>query len=111
MVHDDLKHLGVNCWLDENKIKVGQSIVAQISSGMASSRTMIVFLTPSSVRSIWTKKEWQSFLARQLDGNDLQILPALLETCDIPSILADIRYADFRDSYHDGFKAICDALR
>lgn len=31
MVNDDLKHLGLNPWLDENVVKVGDSIVDEIS--------------------------------------------------------------------------------
>lgn len=57
MVHDDLMHLGVNCWLDENKIKVGDSIVSRISDGLKSSQTMILFLSRKSVRSLWARKE------------------------------------------------------
>jgi hypothetical protein len=34
MVHDDLKNLGLSCWLDENKIKVGDSIVSKINEGL-----------------------------------------------------------------------------
>jgi hypothetical protein len=110
MVHDDLKHLGVSCWLDENKIRVGESIVSKISDGLASSQTMILFLSVNSVKSIWTRKEWQSFLARQLSGGSLRILPALLGDCEIPEILADIKYADFREGYYEGFKQIHGAL-
>ncbi len=111
MVHDDLKHLGVNCWLDENKIKVGDSIVSKISDGLKSSQTMILFLSQKSVASMWTGKEWQSFLARQLSEDKLKILPALLQKCEIPAILADIKYADFRESYYEGFKQIYDAVK
>ena len=111
MVHDDLKHLGVSCWLDENKIKVGDSIVSKINEGLGSSKTMIAFLSKQAVRSMWGIKEWQSFLSRKLSGNELNILPAVLEDCDIPSILADIRFADFRESYHDGFKEIFKELK
>ncbi|SNS95982.1 TIR domain-containing protein [Tardiphaga sp. OK246] len=111
MVHDDLMHVGVKCWLDENKIRVGDSIVSKISSGLASSQTMIAFLSRKSVDSMWALKEWQSFLARQLSGTDIKILPALLEKCDIPPILADIKYADFTKSYHDGYKEIYNALK
>jgi hypothetical protein len=111
MVHDDLRNLGVSCWLDENKIKVGDSIVSKINEGLGSSKTMIAFLSKQAVRSMWAKKEWQSFLSRKLSGNELKILPAVLEDCDIPSILADIRFADFRESYHDGFKEIFKALK
>jgi hypothetical protein len=110
MVHDDLMNLGVSCWLDENKIKVGESIVSKIDEALGSSKTMIAFLSKRAVQSMWAKKEWQSFLSRQLSGGELRILPAVLEDCDIPSILADIKYADFRESYYDGFKQIYQAL-
>lgn len=99
MIHDDLKARKVNCWLDENKIKVGDSIVAKISEGLKSSATMLLFLSPDSVNSLWTKKEWQAFLSRQLSGHKLKILPALLEDCAIPEILSDLKYADFRKDY------------
>jgi len=111
MVHDDLKHVGVECWMDENKIKVGDSIVSKISEGLSVSPVMILFLSPKSVESMWARKEWQSFLSRQLSGDTLNILPALLESCKIPSILSDIKYADFRESYYDGFKQIYEALK
>lgn len=111
MVHDDLMHLGVNCWLDENKIKVGESIVSKISDGLHSSKTLILFLSTNSVASLWTRKEWQSFLSRQLSEGGLRILPVLLEDCAVPAILADIKYADFREGYYEGFKQIYDALK
>lgn len=111
MIHDDLAQREVKCWLDENKIKVGDSIVSKIDDGLSSSKTMIIFLSRASVKSLWTGKEWQSFLARKLSGNDLRVLPALLEECDIPNILADIKYADFRESYYDGFRDIYNSLK
>jgi hypothetical protein len=111
MVHDDLKHLGVDCWLDENVIQVGDSIVSKITEGLSSSKTMIAFLSPEAVQSMWAKKEWQSFLSRQLSGSNVRILPAILERCDVPSILADIKYADFTESYYSGFKEIYKALK
>jgi hypothetical protein len=111
MVNDDLMKRGVNCWLDENKIRVGDSIVSKISDGLDACPVMIAFLSPASVRSIWARKEWHSFLARQLSGTSLRILPALLETCDIPAILADVKYADFTVDYHDGFIQVFNALK
>lgn len=111
MVHDDLTALGVKCWLDENKIKVGDSIVGKISEGLSSCQTLIIFLSQASVESIWAKKEWQSFLSRQLSGKELKILPVLLEDCQVPEILADLKYADFRESYVDGLREIHSALK
>lgn len=110
MVHDDLSRLGVKCWLDENKIRVGDSVVSQISSGLGSSQILMIFMSPASVKSMWAQKEWQSFLARQLSGKELRLMPILLEDCDVPPILSDIKYADFRQSYYEGFKEVFKAL-
>jgi hypothetical protein len=100
MVNDDLRHFGVKTWLDENNIKVGDSTVGKISDGLKSSQFMVVFL------SLWARREWQSFLARQLKGNLITILPVLLDDCEIPDIISDLKYADFRTNYQDGFKQL-----
>jgi hypothetical protein len=91
MVNDDLRRLGATTWLDENNIKVGDSLVGKISDGLKTSQFMAVFLSPESVKSLWTKKEWQSYLSRQLAGSSVTILPVLVEKCEIPAILADLK--------------------
>lgn len=111
MVNDDLKHLGLNPWLDENVVKVGDSIVDEISKGLSASPVIVVFLSPMSVKSLWAKKEWQAALSRQLSGNQVKVLPALLDECEIPAILKDIKYANFTESYYDGFREIHAALK
>jgi hypothetical protein len=110
MVNDDLRRLGATTWLDENNIKVGDSLVGKISDGLKAAQFMAVFLSPESVKSIWTRKEWQSFLSRQLAGSAITILPVLVEKCEIPAILADLKYANFTESYHDGLKELRSAL-
>jgi len=110
MVNDDLRRLGATTWLDENNIKVGDSLVGKISEGLKVSQFMAVFLSPASVKSIWTKKEWQSYLSRQLAGSAITILPVLIEKCEVPEILADLKYADFTESYHDGLRQLHAAL-
>lgn len=110
-VHDDLHNLGVKAWLDEIKIRVGDSIVDRISDGIRSSRYMVLFISDASNRSLWTKKEWQAFLARQLSvDSKTKLLPARIEKCEIPAILHDVRYADFVDDYNAGFDSLVDAL-
>jgi hypothetical protein len=111
MVHDDLKRLGVICWLDENEIRVGESIVSRISDGLKNCSALILFLSKASISSKWTSKGWQSFLMRQLTEGKVRLLPVLLEECEVPAILADIKYANFSHSYHDGFKEIYNALK
>lgn len=109
-INDDLRQLGITTWLDENNIKVGDSITGKISQGLEGSQYLVIFLSKQSIKSLWTTKEWQSFLSQQLSGKKLLILPILLEDCEIPFILRDLKYADFRASYHDGFDELRAAL-
>lgn len=102
----DLSEHNFRPWLDEFEINVGDSIVDKINSAAEKADAIVVFLSSSSVDAPWVKKEWQASLMRQLAKNDIKILPALIDNCDIPPILADIKYADFRGSYLDAFEAI-----
>jgi hypothetical protein len=110
MVNDDLRRLGAETWLDENNIKVGESIVGKVSEGLKTSQYMVIFLSPESVSSLWTTREWQSFLARQLAGSMITILPVMVAKCEVPAILSDLKYANFSESYHDGLKELRTAL-
>ena len=56
-------------------------------------------------------REWMSALARQLDGANVRILPARLPGGAPPAVLADIKYADLAEDWHDGVTALCHALR
>ena len=109
-INDDLRQIGVKTWLDENNIRVGESIVGKISDTLQETQLMVVFLSPDSVKSLWTRREWQSFLSRQLAGTKIRILPALLEKCEVPAILADLKYANFATSYQDGLKQLRSAI-
>ena len=110
MVNDDLRRLGASTWIDENNIKVGDSIVERIADGLKSSQFLAIFLSPESVKSKWALREWQSFIARQLSGDSLTVLPVLVRKCEVPAIIADLKYANFTESYYDGLRELRAAL-
>ncbi len=72
---------------------------------------MAVFLSPDSVKSMWARREWHSFLSRQLQGHTITVLPVLVEKCEIPEIISDIKYADFSQNYRDGLVQLYEALK
>jgi hypothetical protein len=43
---------------------------------------------------------------RQLKDRAIRILPVLIEDCDVPLLLDDIKYADFRLDYNKGFTSL-----
>jgi hypothetical protein len=107
----DLDTYAVSIFYAKWNIKVGDSIVDKINQGLSSYDNIIVILSRESVRSEWVKRELNSSLMRQLQDRAIRILPVLMEDCDIPPLLADIKYADFRLDYNKGFTSLLDAFQ
>jgi len=47
---------------------------------------------------------------RQLAKENISLLPVLLEDCEIPPLLADIKFADFRSEFDKGFSGLYSAI-
>lgn len=107
----DLGAYSANIFYAKWNIKVGDSIVDKINQGLSSHDNLIVILSKASVRSEWVNRELNSSLIRQLKDRAIRILPALMEDCDIPPLLVDIKYADFRLDYNKGFTSLVDAFQ
>jgi hypothetical protein len=99
---DDLMRRRVLVWWDEWEIGVGDSLIEKIERGITSSSYLAVVLSPSSVSSPWVRQELNAALIRQLRERRVFVLPLLVEDCDIPALLQDKRYADFREDYTSG---------
>lgn len=98
-------------WFDQREILVGDSIVERINQALGEARFIIAVLSPSSVRKPWVLRELNSSLMRQLAGQGILILPILIAPCEIPPLLADIKYADFSKSFSGGFAELLSAIR
>jgi hypothetical protein len=98
----DLKANGVQVWLDELNIKVGESIPEKISQGMAESDYFLLAVSQNSVASEWVKRELNSALIKEVEKRAVTILPLKLDNANLPSIIADKKYADFSQSYKQG---------
>jgi formylglycine-generating enzyme required for sulfatase activity len=99
---EDLKRTGIEVWLDEWEIRVGDPITRKVQEGLKSTDYLAVWLTRSAVESGWVEREWQSKYGTEIGGRSAIILPLLAESCEVPSLLVDKRYADFRYNYQDG---------
>ena len=109
-VRNDLARAGHSVWMDEFEIKVGDSIVDKIDAATETAEGLILFMSNLSVNSSWVKKEWHSVLMRYLSGGTPRIYPVRIEECQVPSIIADIRYADFSKSYNDGLDNLLESI-
>jgi pentatricopeptide repeat protein len=103
----DLRSRGVNVFLDERDIMPGESIIERVSGGIENCSHLIVVLSPNSINSLWVKREVNSALMLQLSNErGITILPLILNDCDVPLLLRDIKWADFRDGYAKGLEQI-----
>ena len=69
-----LQALDVKVWYDEFTLEVGDSLSESIDRGLANSRYGIVVLSPTFMKKVWTRRELQGMVAREVGGNH-RILP------------------------------------
>jgi len=106
----DLKQLKIDPWLDEWKIRAGESIPQKLSSGIKDSDCVVVVLSKNAIASKWVEREWQTKYWDEIEHNQALVIPVLLEDCKIPELLKTKKYADFREDYNDGLTELILAL-
>ena len=102
------KHL-LNIWVDEHEIKVGDSLVGKISEALKDADYLVIVLSQASVSSRWVEQELNAALTNQISGKGV-VLPVLLEDCELPMLLRDRLYADFRADFNVGLEALVAAF-
>jgi hypothetical protein len=106
----ELSQRGHAVWLDTWKIKLGDSIIERIDSGLSAASYLVLCCSATPSASAWMDREWMSVLSRQLEGADVRVLPVRLTGGEVPVILADVKYADLSEHWQKGVDAICKAL-
>lgn len=101
---------GIEIFFDKWEIKVGDSIVNKIDTALGKMTDLIIVISENSINSNWVKKELSSALVKKLGNNSVKILPVLIEECNIPTIIADLKYADFVKGFENGFLDLMEAL-
>lgn len=97
-------------WLDEAEIAPGDSIITKVFEGLSASDTVVVVLSKAAVRSRWVAEELTSAATRRLVDQDVLLVPALIEDCDIPDPIKHLCYADFRNDFEYGLSRVLDAI-
>lgn len=106
----DLKSKGINVWYDQWELKVGESLIRKIGDAIKSQDYLIAVLSKVSVQSAWVMKKLSAGLIKELEGRRVVVLPVVIEDCDIPTLLTDKVYADFRRDYLSGLNSLLNAL-
>ena len=108
---EELRRGGHNVWLDESAINLGDSIVERIEQGLRGSTYLVLCYSDAGVMSPWISREWMSTLARQLEGQNVRILPVMLTGSTAPAILADIHAVDLRVEWDKGLALLLRSIK
>jgi hypothetical protein len=70
-----LKERGLNVWIDEFQLTMGDSLRRKIDEGLRSSRFGVVILSPSFFQKSWPQWELDGLVDRELSSSDKVVLP------------------------------------
>jgi hypothetical protein len=102
---------GIRTWVDEAEMRLGDSLLTKIETGIREFKYLGVVLSPDSVSSEWVRREVNIALAEEIRGRQVKVLPLLYKKCNIPGFLADKMYADFSEDFEEGFAALLTHLQ
>src|SRR4051812_31071738 len=69
-IQQGLEQRGLQVFRDARSIGGGANIVLSINDAFASTRTVVLLVSPDSMRSNWVRHEWASALWLELEGNN-----------------------------------------
>lgn len=110
-VRTKLVGIGVDAWLDKDKLLAGQNWDLEIRQAIRSSDAIIVFLSAhSTTKAGYVQKEIRLALdvADEQPEGSIFMIPALLENCAIPERLKQTQWVDLSQS--DGFFKLSQSL-
>lgn len=93
----DLMKNGIQVWLDEWNLGVGDSIADSINKAIEQSRFIFLIMSPDYFASAWTTQEWNMAMHSEMNENSIKTIPIYYKTCEIPQLLRTKQWADFRN--------------
>lgn len=100
VVAADMRSLGIQYWLDIERILPGDSISQALNDGLGACRTLVACLSANQVTSGWARAEYGSALAVFLSTGGKRVIPLILDDLgldEMPSLLRDLRAVRFSE--------------
>lgn len=97
-------------WVDENEIKVGDSILGSIESALAKVDYVLLILSPNFNLSSWAKSELEATFQLEVKHKTKKILPCLIKETDLPLLISGRKYANFSKKFRTGLIELVDSI-
>jgi hypothetical protein len=106
----DLVARGIQTWFDEAELRPGDGLLERIRHAIRETSHTGVVLTPRSVQSDWVTREVEKALTKDVGGKRFTVIPLLLENCEMPRSLENIKGLDFRRESKFSYQRNLDVL-
>lgn len=96
----------IKVWKDDMKIIAGDSFVSKIRAGIEGASYFCIVLSKNSLKSKWVREEINEALIHESKERGIVILPILVDDCEVPDLLSDRIFVDFRNDFDSGLEQI-----
>ena len=101
----------IKVWRDEYKLLPGDSLTARIRSAIDQSSLLCVVISNAAFASQWVSREIEAGLLHESQAVGFSIVPLLREDVEIPEVLRDRLWVDFRADFETGASRLLVAIR
>lgn len=105
-----LRDKGIDPWIDHDAIRVGHSIPGRISAGLDQAELLCILISRAALESAWVAREFEVFLHKFLKEGRA-ILPCRLDKSEMPTLISNIKYADFSEDFETGMRDLLTAVK
>ena len=103
---DDLSAAKIEVWIDERQVDGGDALSDVLVAGVLRADFVVVILSKHAARSAWVQPELNAALERELRAASTIILPVRIDEHQMPSVLSDRVFADFRGDYGSALSSL-----
>jgi hypothetical protein len=99
--------------MDEDEIRVGESIPAAVERGLMNTRFLVLCLSTAALSSGWVEAELHGTLMTQFRDRSACVLPVRLEPVQPPRVIAHLAYTDLfpgEAAFYAGVRRLLDAI-
>ena len=105
-----VRRSGHDTWLDKHELLAGDVLSSKIAEGIHEAQVVLIVVSASSADSAWVKYELSLATPRMVKG-DCRVIALLVDDVELPAEVSNLVYADFRQSFEEGFARLRRALR
>jgi hypothetical protein len=114
---NDIRSEGIDVWLDEERLNVGDPLVDSLAEGLRTSDYVLLVVSSAFLDSGWAAVEANAALRASIESRKRSVVPVLLEDVwhRVSPLLRDLIYVDFRErqnvlKYQEGLSRLVSKL-